>query len=54
VGQRRLNEAVRDGSLKLEGALRQVHNFPKWFSLSMYAPTAPQTNPFAAARPLNA
>ncbi len=35
VSRRRLNEAVRDGSLKLEGALRQVRNFSKCFSLSM-------------------
>ena len=54
VSRRRLNEAVRDGSLKLERVLRQVRNFPKWFSLSMYAPTVPQTNSLAAARPLNA
>tara|TARA_B100001964_G_scaffold8073_1_gene8666 strand:+ start:343 stop:669 length:327 start_codon:yes stop_codon:yes gene_type:complete len=35
VNRRRLNKAVRDGSLKLEGALRQVRNFSKCFSLSM-------------------
>jgi hypothetical protein len=42
---RRLDDAMQDETLMLEGSLRHVRNFPKWFSLNSYAPTAPQTNP---------
>lgn len=54
MGRRRLDEAIEDQSLKLEGSLRQIRNFPKWFSLNMYAATAPQTNSQAMAQPINA
>jgi DNA-binding HxlR family transcriptional regulator len=49
MGRQRLDTATRSGALLLEGSLRQVRNFPKWFSLNMYATTAPQTNPLATA-----
>jgi len=55
MGRQRLDTATRSGALLLEGSLRQVRNFPKWFSLNMYATTAPQTNAvMAAARPVSA
>ena len=49
MGRRKLDRAVRDAELVLDGTVDQVRAFPRWFSLSLFA-GGPEGQPEAASR----